>query len=136
MDFAIADVIDGSQRVEIGAPRRLRSSPTSRPFFLSSIRSGRGIAAARVVSNMAGAPNRFRSGARSLWNSYILARRPVSKTYARPVTSRICNSRFRGLPLKPARAGGVFVMADLLMLGIGLGLFLLTLGYCHLCDRL
>jgi hypothetical protein len=36
----------------------------------------------------------------------------------------------------PWRAQGVFDMADLLMLGIGLGLFVLTLGYCHLCDRL
>ena len=34
------------------------------------------------------------------------------------------------------RAGGSLNMLDLILLGLGLGLFLLSVGYASVCDRL
>lgn len=67
----------------------------------------------------------------SLWNSYISGGCPVSKPYA-DIDSFLPSAT---AALAPRSEGGI-AMLDITMLAIGLGLFVATVGYCYLCDRL
>ena len=67
----------------------------------------------------------------SLWKSYNSVGRPVSKDYAVVGSFLASTQATRALVTE-----GDTAMLDITMLAIGLGLFVATVGYCYLCDRL
>lgn len=66
-----------------------------------------------------------------LCNSYNFLRRAVSNHYA-DIDSFLQSAT---AALAPRSEGGL-AMLDITMLAIGLGLFVATVGYCYLCNRL
>jgi hypothetical protein len=65
----------------------------------------------------------------SLWDSYIAARPPLSKTYGQQM-------HLRPAAMPAGCTLGVQPMLDVLLLAGGLGLFAITVGYAYACDRL
>lgn len=73
----------------------------------------------------------------SLWDSYNVALAPPSKTYDEAGTSSAENATAALEPQSFRRhAARSFSMFDFLMLALGLGFFMLSIGYAYACERL
>ena len=71
----------------------------------------------------------------SLWDSYNFDIAVVSKTYAPDGTSSRNGSgvRLRATLVRPPRE---YFMWDVVMLALGLGFFVVAIGYTYACERL
>jgi hypothetical protein len=76
---------------------------------------------------------------RDLYGIFIKTGGRAARIYMRRVAFDRCASNHAGndlhLACEPRRQGAILMM-DVVMLAIGLGFFVLTIGYCYACDRL
>jgi hypothetical protein len=69
-----------------------------------------------------------------LWNSYNFTVALISKIYASGGTSPRANSR--GRLSGPVHDGQEQLMLDIVMLALGFGFFVASIGYAYACERL